>query len=154
MANVPFFFDGDRKVFVSLAANRTAALAAENPSAHYQEIGGLLYQSNGSAWIPVTTGDVMAGGQFASGTLADGNAVIIPMAGARLGCVVWTEPVVGDTVTVSYSYDGGTTYYEWPHGPVTSTSTDKADTVNGAITHVKFQRTGGAGTTSTYGVTQ
>src|SRR4030067_2748409 len=53
MANVPFFFDGERKVFVSSAANRTDALAVENPGAHYQEIGGSLYESNGSAWTPV-----------------------------------------------------------------------------------------------------
>jgi len=54
MANVPFFFDGERKVFVSSAANRTDALAVENPGAHYQEIGGNLYESNGSAWNPIS----------------------------------------------------------------------------------------------------
>lgn len=55
MSNVPFFFDGERKVFASSAANRTTALAAENPGARYQEIGGSLYESNGLAWNQIST---------------------------------------------------------------------------------------------------
>lgn len=54
MANVPFFFDGYSKVFFGSAASRTTALAEENPAARYQEIGGNLYESNGSAWNPIS----------------------------------------------------------------------------------------------------
>ena len=86
-----------------------------------------------------------------SGTLVDGTAVILSMARSRPNATVWTVPVAGDTVTVSYSVDGGTTYTTWPKGAVTTASND---TLLGAITHIKFQRTGGSGITSTYGVTQ
>lgn len=56
MANVPFFFDGQRKVIFGSATNRTTALAVENPGARYQEIGGSLYESDGSEWNQISSG--------------------------------------------------------------------------------------------------
>ena len=91
----------------------------------------------------------MAGRNVRSGTLADGNAVTEVMMGAPIPCTVWTRPASGDTVTVSYSVDGGQNYETWSNGAVTAYSDD---VLLGPITHVKFQRTAGSGTTSTYGV--
>lgn len=54
--NVSFFFDGERKVFVGSAANRTTALAAENPGARFQEMGGHLFESDGAVWNTVGIG--------------------------------------------------------------------------------------------------
>lgn len=119
---------------------------------HTDSTYGKRERSDGAKWIDITSGsDAMDGVQFASGTLLDGNPVIVPMAGARMGCTVWVEPVAGDTVTVKYSRDDEVTYYDWPRGPVT---TGDADVLVGAITHLSFQRTAGAGTTSKYGVTR
>lgn len=83
------------------------------------------------------------------GTLLDGVAVIVKMAAKPLPATVWTLPVAGDTVTVSYSVDNGTSYVVWPNGAVTAFS---KDVLLSGITHLKFQRTAGSGTTSTYGV--
>lgn len=84
---------------------------------------------------------------YGPATLLDGNAVVVPMGGAPLPATVWVNPTVGDTVTVSYSCDGGTTYI------VRFAATAYAeDVLVSGITHLKFQRTAGAGTTSAYGV--
>lgn len=96
----------------------------------------------------------MNGAVWKSGTLTNGNAVIIPMADAPFRCSVWTVPAGGDTVTISYSMDNGTTYTAWPQGTSGAVTVTSSDTLIGAITHLKVQRTAGAGTTSTYGVTQ
>jgi hypothetical protein len=45
--------------------------------------------------------------------------------------------------------DGDATYENWPNGSVTARSKDSL--VSG-ITHLRFTRTAGSGTTSTYGV--
>lgn len=88
-------------------------------------------------------------GQFKSGTLADGNAAYISMLEAPLPATVWTTPVAGDTVSVWYSVDNGVTYNAWPNGAVTAFA---KDTLLSGVTSLKFQRTAGSGTTSTYGV--
>lgn len=82
-------------------------------------------------------------------TLADGTAVTVDTKWMDFPLTVFANPVVGDTVTVSYSCDGGTTYTTWSPGAVTTYTESVFDS---GITHLKFQRTGGAGTTSTYGV--
>lgn len=84
-----------------------------------------------------------------SGTLESGTAEIVNMYAKPLPATVWTTPVAGDTVTVSYSVDNGVSYVIWPNGAVTSFS---KDVLLSGITHLKFQRTAGAGVTSTYGV--
>lgn len=91
----------------------------------------------------------MAGRNVRSGTLPDGTAKIEVMTGAPLPCTVWVRPASGDTVTVSYSVDGGSNYETWVPGAVTAYSDD---TLLGPVTHLKFQRTAGSGTTSAYGV--
>lgn len=84
-----------------------------------------------------------------SGVLESGTAEIVNMYAKPLPATIWTLPVAGDTVTVSYSVDNGVSYNTWPNGAVTAFSKDML--VSG-ITHLKFQRTAGSGTTSTYGV--
>lgn len=93
-------------------------------------------------------------GLVLKGTLADGVAVEHSMKRFPLPSTVWVEPVAGDTVNVWFSRDGGVTYYEWPNGAVTSASTEdmRYTVLNSGVTHMKVQRTVGAGTTSTYGV--
>lgn len=88
-------------------------------------------------------------GPFASGVLTDGIAKIIDMGGAPLPSTVGVNPAAGDTIAVSYSIDAGRTYNAWPNGPVTAYS---SDILTSGVTHIKFQRTVGSGTTSTYGV--
>lgn len=88
-------------------------------------------------------------GEIARRTLESSNAVVLNMKDRPIPCTVWVQPTVGDTVTVSYSLDNGTTYTTWPNGPVTAAS---SDVLTSGITHLKFQRTAGTGVTSTCGV--
>ncbi len=93
----------------------------------------------------------MAGmsGALVSRVLVDGAAVIFDMDGQGLPSTVWVNPVAGDTVAVSASVDNGVTYLDWPAGAVT-TYTD--DILESGVTHLKVQRTAGAGTTSAWGI--
>lgn len=88
-------------------------------------------------------------GLFLSGVLANGNAQVFSAVGMPLPATVWVNPANGDTVTVSYSLDNGVTYTEWEQGAATSLT---ADVLVGGVTNLKFQRTAGSGTTSTFGV--
>jgi hypothetical protein len=81
--------------------------------------------------------------------LANGVAVVVPMLGASIPSTVWVVPAAGDTVLVEYSMDNGVTFENWPNGSVTARS---KDTLVSGITHLRFSRTVGSGTTSTYGV--
>lgn len=91
----------------------------------------------------------MTGAPIISGTLTDGTAVTKSMETMPIPATVWVVPVSGDTVLVEYSMDGGTTYQNWPNGSVTSRS---SDVLQSGVTHLRFSRTVGSGTTSTYGV--
>ena len=91
-------------------------------------------------------------GIFASHVLVNGTAVVEPMNGAPLPSTVWANPVAGDTITVSYSLDNGVTYTAWSLGAITSDSATKQLAFFSGVTHIKFQRTAGTGTTSTCGV--
>ena len=84
-----------------------------------------------------------------AGVLVNGTAVVVPMSGANLPATVWVVPVAGDTVLVEYSMDGGVTYENWPNGSVTASS---KDSLISGVTQLRFTRTAGTGTTSTYGV--
>lgn len=86
---------------------------------------------------------------FASGTLTSGTPVVVAMAGAPIPATVWVSPVSGDTVLVEVSFDGGVTYENWAKGSVTARA---SDVLNSGVTHLRFSRTAGSGTTSTYGV--
>ena len=92
----------------------------------------------------------MSGAVFASGTLANGDLVSIPMAGAPVPCVIGVTAVTGDTVTVTYSRDGGVTWK--PLIPASVTSADQEWRLGSGVTHFGIQRTAGTGTTSTYQV--
>ena len=77
---------------------------------------------------------------------------IFNMAEAPYPCTAWTQPAAGDTVVMSYSLDGGVNYTASTLGDVTSASTTKSLVFYSEVTHIKFQRTAGSGTTSTCGV--
>lgn len=66
-----------------------------------------------------------------------------------LSPTVWWKPLNGDGITVEYSLDGGDTY-EPPL--ITNTLTSSTDRLLSGITHVRFTRASGTGTTSTVGV--
>lgn len=93
----------------------------------------------------------MNGLQFKD-TLINGTAIVKYMQDITLPATVWALPVAGDTITVSYSLDGGTTYLAWELGDITSASSEKALMFYSGVTHIKWQRTAGAGITSTCGV--
>lgn len=95
------------------------------------------------------TRSTMDGQTYIEETLLDGTAVVKSMAGAPVPCTVFARPAAGDTVTISYSCDGGTTYTAWPAGGVAAYTEDVLDA---PVTHIKGQRTAGAGTTSAFGV--
>jgi hypothetical protein len=88
-------------------------------------------------------------GLFNATTLTSGTAVVVPMKSAPRPATVWARPVAGDTVTVSYSTDNQANWITWPNGAVTAYS---QDVLLSGITHLRFQRTAGSGTTSTCGV--
>lgn len=84
---------------------------------------------------------------FKQGVLGDGVEEIIQMAGAPVPCTVFINPAVGDTVSYWYSLDGGVSYTK--RADVTAYTEDQ---LISSVTHLKFQRTAGTGTTSAYGV--
>jgi len=88
-------------------------------------------------------------GAFNITQLPSGTAVVVPMVAAPLPATIWTRPAVGDTVTVSYSTDNQVNWNTWPAGAVTVYT---EDSLLSGVTHVRFQRTAGSGTTSTCGV--
>lgn len=136
MANVPFFFESDRKVFFGSAASRTTALAVENPGAYYQEIGGLLYQSNGVTWeIFSSGGGTMASSAFASGTLPDATPVEVAMAGAPLPCTVILDSSDG-TRKIQWSADGGVEYFDAVYDY--TNANELVFIVDAPVTHIKF----------------
>lgn len=86
-------------------------------------------------------------GVFFKGALVDGTAVVVNMARAPLPALVWVRPAAGDTVAMTYSTDGGVNY----NAGISATAYTEDKFVAG-VTHVKFQRTAGTGTTSTVGI--
>lgn len=88
-------------------------------------------------------------GAFNITPLPSGTAVVVSMTGAPIPATVWARPAAGDTVAVTYSTDNGVNWQAWPTGPVTA---DAQDVLLSGVTHVRFQRTAGTGTTSTCGV--
>ena len=88
-------------------------------------------------------------GGIIRGVLPNTTPVVVAMAGAPLPATVWVIPGSGDTVLVEISYDGGTTYANWPNGSVTAQATDIRTS---GCTHLRFTATTAATATSTYGV--
>jgi hypothetical protein len=86
-------------------------------------------------------------GLVIGGTLPTTTEVIKPMHGIPLPATVWVRPS-SDTITVSYSTDGGTNYQTWPNGAVTAYS---QDILTSGITHLKFVATTG-NSSNQYGV--
>jgi len=103
---------------------------------------------------PESVKQVMEGKDFANGVLADGAAVEVLMAGCPLNAMVWVDPVAGDTVTVTYKPSINAVARAFPIGAngVVDASAEVRLTAN--IYALYFQRTGGVGTTSQYGVTK
>ena len=89
----------------------------------------------------------ISGVVFASGTLTDGNDVIVPLAGAPLPCTLAITPAAGDTVSYWYTVDG-TNYVL--RAAVTTYTEERLD--SGAVA-LKITRTAGSGTTSTWSIT-
>jgi hypothetical protein len=87
-------------------------------------------------------------GNFIKTTLVDGNAQTFSMVNAPLPATVWVQPVEGDTVAVTVSFDG-VNFVAWDQGEVTSAT---ADSLTSGVSLIRFQRTAGSGTTSTCGV--
>lgn len=88
-------------------------------------------------------------GAFNVTSLTSGTAIVVQMTGAPIPATIWARPGAGDTVTVSYSTDNQQNWNTWPAGAVT---TYTEDILNSGITHIRFQRTAGTGSTSTAGV--
>lgn len=92
-------------------------------------------------------------GTFSNGTLTSGDAVVVAMGGAPIPATITASPVAGDTVTVSYSTDKGSSYTVWPQGTAGAVTAKTRDVLQSGVTHIKFQRTAGAGITSTFEIT-
>ena len=91
-------------------------------------------------------------GLVLTGVLTSGTAVTVSTRNAPLPATVTVKPVAGDTVAVSFSADGGTSFDPWDLGSLTSASAVKSYVFYSGITHLRFQRTAGTGTTSTWSV--
>ncbi len=83
-------------------------------------------------------------------TLISGTPVIYNMGDMAQGLepTLWAKPVAGDTITVDYSLNGGTVW----ETPWIVTTTNWEDVLVGSVTHIRFTRSAGTGTTSTVGV--
>ena len=86
---------------------------------------------------------------FIAGKLIDSSAVILGMHQAPIPVMVRVNPAAGDSVTVSTSTDGAVSFTDWAYGAATIY---QQMVLVSAVTHIKFQRTAGTGTTSTYEV--
>lgn len=88
-------------------------------------------------------------GPYRQGVLANGNPQEIQVVNMRAPFTLWVEPAAGDTVSVKVKTADGATPQDWPPGNVTENATA---VVYGPIFSVVFQRVGGSGTTSKFGV--
>lgn len=91
-------------------------------------------------------------GLLHTGTLVDGTAQTIAIHDLPLPLTVWVRPFAGDTVTVSYSTDDGANYQVWPNGTAGAVTAYSEDALISGATYIKFQRTAGSGTTSSWGL--
>jgi hypothetical protein len=105
-------------------------------------IAGWWKSTNGAAH----TKPAMSGAAFASGTLVNGVAVDVSMAGAPIPCTVAINPGSGDTVKLHYTVDG-TNYIE--RASVTAYA---EDVIDAPVIGLRFTRFAGTGTTSTWAV--
>lgn len=85
-----------------------------------------------------------------SGLLLDGDPVVVSTKELSLPLTVAVKAATGDTISVELSLDGGINYDDWENGDVTdSTIFDNRYSVfHSGITHLRFTRTAGTGTTS------
>lgn len=88
----------------------------------------------------------MSGEVFDNGTLTDGTAVDVPMAGAPLPCTVTLDPASGDAVQLEYSSDG------IKYDVEASVSIRKKIVFDAPIIALRITRTAGTGITSTWAV--
>lgn len=90
-------------------------------------------------------------GSSYSDVLPDGVAITKELKSYQCPTTVWVQPGFGsptDGISVWYSANGGATFKLWGAGEVFAYT----DTVfDSPITHLKFQRTSGTGTNSTFG---
>lgn len=112
----------------------------DNPGTYRVVRGGLSH-------LGVDVG-VFAQARAYSGTLVDGSAAIVDT-GDVYPLTVWVAPEAGDTVTVEYRVSSAAPWTAWAKGAATS-YTD--DVLVGPVAQLRFTRSAGSGTTSTFGV--
>ena len=93
----------------------------------------------------------MCGAGFFSGVLISGVAVEVPLAGCSVPASVWVDPASGDSITVTYKHAVEAPSQLWPNGVVALYS---SDVMIAPLYSVTFQRTGGSGVTSRFGISQ
>ena len=98
---------------------------------------------------PSRIDQIIQGTDFVYGQLADGNSVEVICSGLPLNSVAWVDPTAGDTITVTYKTSAHSSAQAWPPGPVTAYAEYR---IGGSLYSMTFQRTGGSGTTSKYGI--
>lgn len=138
----------------SSAAARTSGESLVQPGEEVLDSDtGNAFLRTISGWVRTITAGIRhftkAMRAFTSGTLVNGTPVVVTMEGAPIPSTVWVVPVSGDTVLVEVSFDAGVSYENWAKGSVTARA---SDVLNSGVTHLRFSRTAGSGTTSTYGV--
>lgn len=67
--------------------------------------------------------------------VAGGSTVILNMSGSPFPCSVTAAPSGGDTLTISYSCDGGDNYTTWAPGTVSNAA---VSCIQVPITHLKI----------------
>jgi len=88
-------------------------------------------------------------GPYRQGLLTSGTPQEVQVVNMRPPFTLWVEPAAGDTVSVKVKNSADATPQDWPPGAVTDHATA---VVFGPIYSVVFERTGGSGTTSKFGV--
>lgn len=83
-------------------------------------------------------------------TLVDGTPIVVSLVDSTfiLPPTIWAKPRSGDTITVDYSLDGGDTW----ETPWIATTVNWDDVLAAGVSHIRFTRSAGTGTTSTVGI--
>lgn len=103
------------------------------------------------------TQEIMLGVSWDSGTLTSGAAVVVQMEGAPKPATITANPASGDSVKVEFSVDDGVTYAPWYLEGDTDISggvvtVRKTLVLISSVTHLRFTRTAGSGTASTWSI--
>jgi hypothetical protein len=145
-------YAGPQKVLVACSAGSIDALTQDSVITAAQTAGAI---GNRSIIDPLTGLAMSAGGGSAlwktSGVLPDGNPVVVALGGVASSVFrASVNPASGDGILVETGTSAAGPWTPWPRGA--ATSADDATLYPGTpvVTHMRFTRAAGSGTTSRF----